>query len=197
MVRRAETAQTDMWIIAQPLQHGLGEARFADAGLTRYQYDRAIAAFYLLPSPHQQLDLLVAAEQWRSGRKASKRLSTAFAPMTRQTGTGSLKPVMETLPRARYSKSPPTRRRVLPSMTTVSGSASACSREARLGVSPTTPCSCDAPSPMRSPTITKPVAMPTRTRNLADRPPPSPATAATNASPAHTARSASSSSARG
>src|SRR5215472_16999138 len=67
MVRRAETAQTDVWIIAQPLQHGLGEARFADAGLTRYQHDRAIAAFYLLPAAHQQLDLFIAAEQWRSG----------------------------------------------------------------------------------------------------------------------------------
>ncbi len=67
MVRRAETAQADVWIIAQPLQRGLGEARFADAGLTRYQHDRAVAAFYLLPAAHQQLDLLIAAEQWGSG----------------------------------------------------------------------------------------------------------------------------------
>src|SRR5258707_7350170 len=67
MARRAETAQADVWIIAQPLHRGLGEARFADAGLTRYQHDRAIAAFYLLPAAHQQLDLLIAAEQWRSG----------------------------------------------------------------------------------------------------------------------------------
>src|SRR5246500_783675 len=67
MVRRAETAQADVWIIAQPLHRGLGEARFADAGLTRYQHDRAIAAFYLLPAAHQQLDLLIAAKQWRSG----------------------------------------------------------------------------------------------------------------------------------
>src|SRR6516164_518219 len=67
MVRRAETAQTDMWIIAQPLQRCLGEARFADAGLTRYQHDRTIAAFDLLPAAHQQLDLLIAAEQWCSG----------------------------------------------------------------------------------------------------------------------------------
>src|SRR6266404_4749995 len=67
VVRRAETAQADVWIIAQPLQYGLGEARFANAGLTRYQHDRAVAAFYLLPAAHQQLDLLIAAEQWRSG----------------------------------------------------------------------------------------------------------------------------------
>src|SRR5215467_2542143 len=67
MVWRAETAQADVWIFAQPLQHGLGEARFADARLTRYQHDRAIAAFYLLPTAHQLLDLFIAAEQWRSG----------------------------------------------------------------------------------------------------------------------------------
>src|SRR4029077_16799122 len=67
VMRRAETAQADVWIIAQPLHRGLGEARFADAGLTRYQHDRAIAAFYLLPAAHQQLDLLIAAKQWRSG----------------------------------------------------------------------------------------------------------------------------------
>jgi hypothetical protein len=63
VVRRAETAQADVWIIAQPLHRGLGEARFADPGLTRYQHDRAIAAFYLLPAAHKQLDLLIAAEQ--------------------------------------------------------------------------------------------------------------------------------------
>jgi hypothetical protein len=52
VVRRAETAQADVWIIAQPLHSGLGQARFADAGLTRYQHDRAIAALYLLPAAH-------------------------------------------------------------------------------------------------------------------------------------------------
>src|ERR1700751_3586280 len=66
-MRRAETAQGDVGIIAQRIQRGLGKARFADAGLTRYQHDRAIAAFYLLPAAHQQLDLLIAAKQWRSG----------------------------------------------------------------------------------------------------------------------------------
>src|SRR5262245_38497091 len=63
MVRQAEAAQSYVWVIAQPPHHSLGEARFADAGFTRNQHDRAIAAFYLLPSAHQQLNLLVAAEQ--------------------------------------------------------------------------------------------------------------------------------------
>jgi hypothetical protein len=114
-----------VWIIAQPLHHGLGEARFAVPGSPDISTTEPSPRF-LLPSAHQQLDLLVAAEQGRPATcKASKRLSIAPAPMTRQTGTKALKPAMSTLPRARYSKSPPTRRRVLPSMTTISGSASA------------------------------------------------------------------------
>ena len=57
---------------------------------------------------------------------------------------------------------PPTRRRVAWLITTLPGAASACSRAARFGVSPTTASSCAAPSPIRSPTTTRPVAMPTR-----------------------------------
>ena len=49
--------------------------------------------------------------------------------------------------------------------TTLPGSASACRRAARLGVSPTTVSSCAAPSPISSPTTTTPVAMPTRAAN--------------------------------
>ena len=52
----------------------------------------------------------------------------------------------------------------LSAITSVFGVASACSRAARFGVSPTTPRSCAAPSPIRSPTTTSPVAMPSRTR---------------------------------
>src|SRR5229473_2368414 len=40
--------------------------------------------------------------------------------------------------------------------------------DSALGVSPTTDCSCAEPSPIRSPTITSPVAMPTRACGLAD-----------------------------
>src|SRR5262252_3090770 len=66
-------------------------------------------------------------------------------------------------PRSRYSKSSPRSRRVLGPITTVPGSASACNRAARFGVSPTTACSCATPWPTRSPTTTSPVAIPTRT----------------------------------
>ena len=47
-------------------------------------------------------------------------------------------------------------------MTTVFGSAMPCRRAARFGVSPTMPRSCASPDPIRSPTTTSPVAMPTR-----------------------------------
>ena len=51
---------------------------------------------------------------------------------------------------------------MLSAMTTVFGSAIPCRRAARFGVSPTTACSCAAPDPIRSPTTTSPVAIPTR-----------------------------------
>ena len=63
-----------------------------------------------------------AASGW-SPCSASKRLSTALAPMTCHTGTGSPKPLTRTLPRSRYSKRSPRRLRVMPAMITVSGSA--------------------------------------------------------------------------
>jgi hypothetical protein len=53
-------------------------------------------------------------------------------------------------------------------MTTASGSARACNRAARFGVSPTTDSSCAEPSPIRSPTTLSPVAMPTRACSFAD-----------------------------
>ena len=48
-------------------------------------------------------------------------------------------------------------------MTMPFGPASDCNRAARLGVSPTTACSWAAPAPIRSPTTTSPVAMPSLT----------------------------------
>src|SRR5262245_52062527 len=66
-------------------------------------------------------------------------------------------------PRSWYSKRSPTSCRVLAAITTLFGSAIACSRAARLGVSPTMPRSCASPRPIRSPTITGPVPMPMRT----------------------------------
>ena len=61
-------------------------------------------------------------------------------------------------------------RRVRRLMTTWPGAANPCSLAARFGVVPTTPCSCVAPSPIRSPTTTAPVAMPTRPTSGASPP---------------------------
>ncbi len=134
----------------------------------------------------------------RSGPcRASKRLSAPLSRSTRVTMTGMAKPLISTAPRSSYSNNPPVSRRVLGAITTVPGSANACSRAARFGVSPTTACSCEAPWPIRSPTTTSPVAMPTRTCNGAAATVSSPATFSTSFSPARTARSASCSPARG
>ena len=101
-------------------------------------------------------------------RNASNRLATALGRSTCQAGTGAAMPLTSTAPRSRYSKRSPTSRRVPAAMTTASGSARACSRAARFGVSPTTDCSCAEPSPIRSPTTTSPVAIPTRACSLTD-----------------------------
>ena len=96
-------------------------------------------------------------------RAASKRLSVTATPSTAKASTGSAKPFAVCRPRSRSRNRSPIRRRVAPARTICPGSARACRRAARLGVSPTTACSCAEPSPTRSPTTTSPVAMPMRT----------------------------------
>ena len=91
---------------------------------------------------------------------ASNRPSARPSPATRQTASGSAKPLRRCGPRSSSSNRPPTSRRVAWLITTLPGSASACRRAARFGVSPTTASSRAAPSPIRSPTTTCPVAMP-------------------------------------
>src|SRR5215472_6055303 len=76
-------------------------------------------------------------------------------------------------------------------MTTVFGSARPCSLAARFGVSKTTDCSCADPSPIRSPTTTRPVAIPTRACSVTELTSRRPTTS-TIPNPARTARSASS-----
>ena len=82
-----------------------------------------------------------------------------------EAGTGPSIPLTSMAPRSRHSKRSPISRRVPAAMTTAPGSAKACSRAATLGVSPTTECSCAGPLPIRSPTTTCPVAIPTRSYN--------------------------------
>ena len=130
--------------------------------------DRAIAAFYLLPAAiTKSISSSRPSNEVLATRKASKRLSTALVPTTRQAGTRLLKPVMDTLPRARESTDEAAEavddhrirlgQRLKP--------------RGQIGGRPTTPdVPGDAPSPMSITTITKPAAMPTRARNLASGP---------------------------
>jgi hypothetical protein len=123
--------------------------------------------------------------------RASKRLSTEAGRNATQALTGLPIPLRSCPPRSCRSKRLPRSFRVLSAMTTVFGSAMPWRRAARLGVSPTTACSWAAPDPIRSPTTTNPVAMPTRVcREALDFNPP---TAWIRSSPARTALSASSS----
>jgi hypothetical protein len=84
--------------------------------------------------------------------------------------------------------------RVLSAITTLFDSAVPCNLAARFGVSPTMACSWDAPEPIRSPTTTSPVAMPTSVCSGAGL---QAADCCANSSLARTARSASSSCAWG
>src|SRR4029077_12923465 len=65
MIGRAEEAYAGMRLQAEALLYRLGNPRLADTRLSRDQDDRAIARFRLGPTPHQQLDLLLAPDQLR------------------------------------------------------------------------------------------------------------------------------------
>src|SRR5262245_35984072 len=67
MMRRAKIAQPRVRLVAQLLQQSLGDARLADARLADDQDDRAVAGLCLLPTPRQQRNFLLAANQWRVG----------------------------------------------------------------------------------------------------------------------------------
>jgi class 3 adenylate cyclase len=158
------------------------------------------------PSPaltraHPRSSRLISSSRPTSGpsndpRNASNRLVTTLGRNTCQASTGSVMPLTSTGPISRYSKKSPASRRVRAAITTASGSAKACKRAARFGVSPTTDCSWVDPPLIISPTTTNPVAIPTRVWSLTDLTSRR-ATASMARSPARTARSASSSCACG
>src|SRR6516225_9359134 len=61
---------------ADPLDKGLSDARFADAGLARDQHNAPLARLGLLPSAQKQVDLLVAPDKGCSSR--AQRLEAAI-----------------------------------------------------------------------------------------------------------------------
>src|SRR5258708_38111836 len=54
-----------MRLAGNPLGQRRGQARLSDARLAREQDDATLAALRLVPASQQQLQLLVAAHQWR------------------------------------------------------------------------------------------------------------------------------------
>ena len=126
---------------------------------------------------------------------ASKRLSIELGRSAAKARTRPAMPLRSCGPRSFSSNSLPMSRRVPSETIAAFGSAMPCSRAARFGVSPIMPRSCASPEPIKSPTTTRPVAMPTRVcRGVGDFNAP---TAAISSSAALTARSASSSCACG
>ncbi len=138
------------------------------------------------------------SEDWPR-RNASYRLSIRLSLNTTQARSTPRRPFNLESVSSRYSKRFPTSSRVASEITTVPGSAAVWRRAARLGVSPTTAVSSDAPKPIRSPATTNPVSTPIRTLSV----PGGPAsvsregTASTIVKPARIARSTSASCACG
>ena len=201
VVGRAEVAQAGVRLVAEALAQRLHEARLADARLA----GRAARPGPRPPWPAASGRAAAPSSCSRPTSGARRRRRAAprsgprrrLGPSTRQARTGSAKPFRRLAAEIGDSNRPPTSRRVLCAITTVPGSASACRRAARLGVSPTTACSCGRTLPTRSPTTTSPVAIPTRTASGVPSGAGSRPTASTIPRPARTARSASSSCAWG
>jgi hypothetical protein len=60
----------------KPLHYGLSVSWLADTRLARHEHDLALARFRLLPAPHEQRHLLVAADQGR--RRYPQRFDPAL-----------------------------------------------------------------------------------------------------------------------
>ena len=64
MMRRAEIAQPRVPVCPYGLGQRCAQARLADPRLAGDQHDASFAAFRLLPAALQQIELLVAPDQW-------------------------------------------------------------------------------------------------------------------------------------
>ena len=59
---------SDVGFAADPLRDGLGDTRLADTGLARDQDAAAFAALGLRPTTHEEVNLLVPADERRGSR---------------------------------------------------------------------------------------------------------------------------------
>ena len=129
------------------------------------QHHLAVAVLGPGPALEQDAQLVLAPDQRREPL-AVQRLEAAFGatlafdPPGRERLGEALEPQRAEVGQLEQAADQPPGR--LADRPRCPAAASAWSRAARFGVSPTTACSCAAPSPISSPTTTRPVAMPTR-----------------------------------
>jgi hypothetical protein len=135
-------------------------ARLADARLARDERDLTFAVARLARAVEEQRQFMRAPYEARQMFRP-RRLEAADVlrlPKDRPAENRRVEAFRVRGPSGSNSNAPPRSRRVDSAITTVPGSASACNRAARLGVSPTTACSCAGRCQTRSPTTTIPVA---------------------------------------
>ena len=164
MVGRAEIAQPSLRLALDAPATAPRSGATCRSPARPRQHHPALASFRLLPAPQQQVELLVAPDERR--RLRAQRLEAAQDAAFADHAPGALR-LGKTGERLRPEILDLEERADLPSRALGDDErarlASACSRAARFGVSPTTPRSCAAPAPIRSPTTTSPLAMPSRT----------------------------------
>src|ERR1700732_4516734 len=66
-MRRTEIAQPRRLLGGDALEQRLGQSRLSDARFGRKHHDTAFTALGLGPPPQQQIELFLAADQWRLG----------------------------------------------------------------------------------------------------------------------------------
>ena len=147
------------------VERGLDQPGLADAGLADQQHRLALAGHGLPPALEQ------SASSWSRPTIGSSRPDLPGLEATsggrarrgpRSRSPGAAKPLSRVGPRSRARTARPRAAVCRPRSPPRRARPAACSRAARFGVSPTTASSRAAPSPIRSPTTTRPVAMPTR-----------------------------------
>src|SRR5262247_180730 len=122
-----------MWFGLQPLLERKRNVRLADSRLSGQHHDTTFALRGIVPAAQEHLDFIVAPEQRRqSGGVLRFKAACRSARAHDLPSRCRLGPAFER-DRAEIA--------VVAEITTVPGSAAACRRAARFGVSPTTACS--------------------------------------------------------
>ena len=162
MLRRAEELQPAPFGLDRRLQ-GCDKPGFSKACFTDHENSKALILTALMPTLKQYFQFFVAPNQRRLPRAQGLKAAPPAAGANNTPGMDRLFKAFGVLRRQFIILEQPARE---PVGGAVDNNrirlAAACRRAARLGVSPTTLCSCEAPEPIRSPTTTRPVAIPIR-----------------------------------